>query len=348
MACTADGERHEYTPGASGLGRRAFVTGLVALTSALALWPTVLCAQQPALPVIGYVSPRSPETSAPFMAAFHKGLAETGYVEGRNVRIEYRWAHGRLDRMRELVADVISRPVAVIVAPVGIATALAAKSLGTTVPLVFNTSGDPVRAGVVASLNRPGDNITGVVDLRAELGAKQLGLLRELLPRARHVPVLVNPTSPLAEPTIKDVGSAAATVGWRMDVLNASTIGEIDAAFANVVQLRADAMLVSADASLIGRRDQLLALAASHAVPMMFGSRDDAQAGALISYGSSMAERERQTGIYAGRILKGEKPADLPVMLAARFELVINLKTARTLGLTIPNTLLVAADEVLE
>jgi putative ABC transport system substrate-binding protein len=347
MARTADRECSSCTRGAEGLGRRAFLN-LLAATVSSGVVPPPARAQQPATPVIGFVSPRSPEQSANYLTAFRRGLGEAGYAEGRNIRIEYRFANDRLDRVPELVADLVQRRVAVIAAPSGLAAAIAAKASSIAVPLVFSTAGDPIRAGVVASLNRPGGNITGVTDLGTELGAKQLGLLNELLPAAARFALLVNPTSPLAEPMAIDVRAAAAAIGRQIEVLTASTARDIDAAFARLLQSRADALLVVADAFFAARRVHLINLTVRHGMPVMFPYREDAQAGALMSYGPSVAERDRQMGIYTGRILKGEKPADLPVLQAVKFDFVVNLQTARTLGVEIPTNLLARADEVIE
>jgi putative ABC transport system substrate-binding protein len=325
------------------LKRREFIT----LIGGAATWPFAARAQQPVMPVIGYISPSTPEENANVVAAFRKGLAETGYVEGRNVRIEYRWANG-LERVPELVADLVSLRVAVMFAPSGILSALAAKSSNTTIPVVFSTGGDPVRAGVVASLNRPGGNITGIVDLNMELAAKHVGLLHELLPQAGRFAALVNPTSPLAEPTITDVQSATSAIGQQIEILNASSSRDIDAAFTSLKQRRADALLISSDAFFVRRRVQLANLAVRHAVPVIYPFREFAEVGGLMSYGSSLAERDRQAGIYVGRILKGEKPANLPVIQAVKFEFVVNLQTARMLGIDIPTNLLARADEVIE
>jgi putative tryptophan/tyrosine transport system substrate-binding protein len=325
------------------MNRRDFIT----LLGGAAAWPLAARAQQLAIPVVGYISPATPEENANLTAAFRKGLAEAGYVEGRNVQIEYRWANG-LERVPELVADLVSLRVAVIFAPAGILAALAAKAANTTIPLVFSTGGDPVRAGVVASLNRPGGNITGIVDLTMELAAKHVGLLRELLPRSGRFAVLVNPTSPLAEPTITDVHRAASAIGQEIEILNASSSRDIDAAFASLKQRGIDALLISSDAFFNRRRVQLATLAVRFAVPVIYPFREFAEVGGLLSYGSSLVERDRQAGIYVGRILKGEKPANLPVIQAVKFEFVVNLQTARILGIDIPTNLLARADEVIE
>jgi putative ABC transport system substrate-binding protein len=275
-------------------------------------------------------------------------LSELGFVEGRNVLIEYRWANDQYERLPDLAADLIQRRVTVIVAPNGTATTLAAKALTTIIPIVFSTSRDPVRTGLVASLNQPGGNVTGVIDMGSDLEAKQLELLRDLLPRAVRFAVLVNPKSPLAEPTIKDVQIAASAIGKEIEILTASVSSEIDLAFERLSQNRADALLIGPDALFLTRRVQIATMAARHAVPTVFYTREYVEAGGLMSYGSSLMERERQLGIYTDRILKGEKPAAMPILRAARFELVINLQTAKVIGLEVPPTLLARADEVIE
>jgi putative ABC transport system substrate-binding protein len=305
-----------------------------------------LRAEQKAMPVIGYLGSAGP--SAHYAAAFHQGLSETGYVVGQNVTIEYRWAENRDDRLPALAADLVGRKVDLIVASGSLLCALAAKSATSTIPIVFPAISDPVAAGLVASLARPGGNITGSSPFQFELMPKRLELLTELVPQARVIALLVNPNDPRAEGLIRDVQEAARTKGVQLPILKASTEGEIDAAFTTLVQLPAGALVVSADPLFSSRREQLVALASRHAVPAISPWRELAAAGGLISYGASIAGLVRQAGIYAGRILKGEMPADLPVQQPTTFELVINLQTAKALGLTVPPSILARADEVVE
>jgi putative tryptophan/tyrosine transport system substrate-binding protein len=282
------------------------------------------------------------------VAAFRKGLSEAGYVEGRNVAVEYRWARDHDDRLPELAADLVRLRVAVIATPGSTTAAAAAKSATTTIPIVFSAGGDPVQMGLVASLNRPGGNVTGVSSMAGDLGAKRLGLLQELVPRAVRFAVLVNPNNPLAEAFVTDVRAAAPVIGRQIEVFTAGTSRDIDAAFAMLLEKRADALLVGPDALFVSRRVQLATLTARHALPTIYPFREDVEAGGLMSYGPSNTDLVRQAGIYTGRILKGEKPAELPVVRATKFELVINLQTARTLGFTVPPSLLARADEVIE
>jgi putative tryptophan/tyrosine transport system substrate-binding protein len=306
-----------------------------------------LGAQQKAMPVIGYLSGASPGPYAPFVAAFHRGLTETGYVEEQNVAIEYRWAEGRYDRMPALAADLVGRTVDVIAAG-GDTAVLAAKSATSTIPIVFFSGSDPADRGLVASLARPGGNVTGVTFMTGELMPKRLELLTELVPQARVIALLVNSNKQGDEPRMRVVQEAARAKGVQLHILKAGTDSEIDAAFASLVQLHAGGLVVSPDAFFGSRRDQLVALASRHAVPAIYEWREFAAAGGLISYGSSLTDTWRQVGIYAGKILKGAKPADLPVQRPTIFELVINLKTAKALGLTVPPLLLATADEVIE
>jgi putative tryptophan/tyrosine transport system substrate-binding protein len=306
-------------------------------------------AQQPTIPVVGYVHSDSPQTVASLLAAFREGLSETGYVEGQNVAIEYRWAQNDLSRIPELVADLVRRRVDVIAAPGSSAVALAAKAATTTIPIVFSLGLDPVQLGLVASLSRPGGNITGVNSMSNELVAKRLGLLHELLPTAIRFGVLVNPQNPTTDESLKkDVEAAAAAIGPQIDFFTASTGAEIDTAFGSLLQRRADALVVHPDNLFINRRVQLITLAARHAVPVMYPLRPDAEAGGLMSYGTKLADAHRQAGVYTGRILKGAKPADLPVVQPTKFEFIINLQTAKTIGLKVPPTLLARTDEVIE
>jgi ABC-type uncharacterized transport system substrate-binding protein len=325
--------------------RREFIS---LIGGAAAAWPLAARAQQPAVPVIGYLSIGSAGGRRDFVAAFRRGLNETGFVEGRNIAVEYRWADDQYDRIPELVADLVRRQVAVLVAPGGTPTTRAAKALTTTIPIVFSTALDPVRGGLVASLNRPGGNVTGITDMALDLGAKQLELLHELLPQASRFALLVNPKSPLAEPTTTDVQRAGSAIGKQIETLAASVSSDIDSAFASIAQKRCDALLIGADTLFVDRRVQLITLATRHALPTIFWQREFAEAGGLMSYGSSITDRERQLGVYTGRILKGEKPADLPILRASKFEFIVNLATARALGLDFPPTLLALADEVIE
>jgi putative ABC transport system substrate-binding protein len=325
------------------VSRRQFIT----LLGAVSAWPLAARAQQSALPVVGFLNATSPDTLADRLRAFHQGLRETGYIEGGNVAIEYRWAEGQYDRLPTLVADLIRRQVAVIVATQGVPTVLAAKAT-TTIPIIFLVGDDPVRLGLVASLARPGGNLTGVNFFTGELGTKRLELLRALVPGTTVVAVLVNPANPGNEATLRDVLPAARTMGMQTQVLNASTSREIDAAFATIVRERPDALFVGGDAIFTSRRVQLATLAARHAIPAMYSARDYPEVGGLMSYGSNITAAFREVGVYTGRILKGAKPADLPVVQSSKFELVINHQTAKILGLDIPPGVLAIADEVIE
>jgi putative ABC transport system substrate-binding protein len=324
--------------------RRNFIAGLAGTTIA---WPLAARAQQSAVPVVGILQPGSPEVYVHFMEAFRKGLGESGYVEGKNVVIESRWPRIESNRLTELATELVNHHVAVIATPFSLPASLAAKAATTTIPIAFGTGGDPVEAGLVASLNRPGSNITGVSVMNVELGAKRLGLLHELLPNASRFSVLVNPKSPLTTSFVASV-QAAAAVGWQYEILTASTNREIDVAFGRLVQEHADALLIGPDALFTNRCVQLAILAARHALPAIHGNREFAEAGGLMSYGPSVTDLFHLVGIYTGRVLKGERPADLPVVLPTKFELVINLQTAKTFGLVVPPTLLASADEVIE
>ena len=326
------------------MNKREFIT---LLGGAAAAWPLAARAQQAGMPVVGLLHPASPDAVlANRLRGLRQGLKEAGFVEGENVTIEQRWAENQMDRLPELAAALVRRQVSVIAA-FG-AAAFAARAATTTIPIVFGVPDDPVRQGLVSNLARPGGNLTGINFFVAELTAKRLGLLRELLPAANRVAVLVNPTSPEAETTLRDVEPAARALGLQIRVLNASTSREINEAFATFVREQPDALFVAANPFFQTRRVQLAALAARHAVPTAFSVRDYAEAGGLMSYGTDVTDAWRQVGLYTGRILKGEKPADLPVVQSTRFELVINAETARMLGLTVPDKLLATADEVIE
>ena len=325
--------------------RRQFIT---LLGGAAAGWPLAAHAQQQQLPVIGILSSRSRATDALLLAVIRQGLNDTGFVEGRNVSIEYRWAEGDYNRLAALAADLVGRKVAVIVTIGGDVAALAAKAATTTLPVVFTVATDPVRSGLVSNLHRPGGNVTGHSAALTEMERKRLGLLRELRPDATSIGVLVNPNVAYIDAQLNDIRSSAASIGREIVILNASTIAEIDAAFATLRQMRAEALSVGADPFFFDRASQIVVLAARHAVPALYFRREFAAVGGLMSYGSNAAEGYRVLGVYAGRILKGEKPGDLPIQLPTKFELVINLSTARALALEVPPSLLARADEVIE
>jgi len=320
---------------------------IVLLGGAAASWPQAARAQQKAMPVIGYLGVGSPGPFAPHVAAFRQGLSEAGYVEGQNVAIEYRWAEGRDDRLPALAAELVGRKVAVIATSGGPAAALAAKNATAMIPIVFSSAA-PVERGLVASLARPGGNLTGISNMTFELTPKRFELMSELVPQAGVIALLMNPSSPSAEPAIRDMQEAARAKGVQLHVLKASTDGEFETAFASLVQLRVGALVVAADAFFNSRREALVALAARHVVPAIYQGREFADSGGLISYGANLPDMYRLVGAYVGRILTGAKPADLPVQQPTRFELVVNLKTAKALGLTVPQSLLMRADEVIE
>jgi ABC-type uncharacterized transport system substrate-binding protein len=324
--------------------RREFITGL---GGAVVAWPLAAWAQQPTMPMIGFLDGRSADHSAHLMAAFRRGLNETGYVEGRNVAIEYRWAHGQYDQLPTLAADLVRRQ-ATVIATSGNASALAAKTATATIPIVFTTGADPVQAGLVASLNRPGGNVTGVTSLGVELGPKRLELLHELVPAATLIAVLANPANRSAGVQVGDLQAAARTLGRELYILHASSEREIDTAFATLIQLRAGGLVIAPESFLNSRSEQLAALTVRHAVPAIYTYREFAAAGGLMSYGGSITDSYRQVGVCIGRILKGEKPADLPVQQSTKAELIINMKAAKALGLTVPLALLGRADEVIE
>ncbi|MFL4980872.1 MAG: ABC transporter substrate-binding protein [Xanthobacteraceae bacterium] len=324
--------------------RRQFIT----LLGGAAAWPIAARAQQRETPVIGFINLGLPAAYADLVTAFRQGLDETGYVEGQNVAIEYRWAEGQYDRLPALAADLVRRQVAVIVATGGNASPLAAKAATATIPIVFTGGGDPIKLGLVASLNRPGGNVTGVHVFTVVLGGKRLGLLRELIPTATLIAVLLNPHSPTAETQLRDIQQAAREVGQEIHILHASTDQDLDNCFKAIVQLRAGALLVGADPFFFSQRNRIVELAMHYTIPAMYEQREFALAGGLASYGTSLADAYRQAGLYTGRVLKGEKPADLPVVQSSKFEFVINLKTAKALGLDVSPGLSASADEVIE
>jgi putative tryptophan/tyrosine transport system substrate-binding protein len=323
--------------------RREFIT---LLGGAAAAWPLAARAQQTML--VGFLSPGSPEPSSFLVAAFGEGLKEASYIDGKNVSIEYRWARGHYDQLESLAADLVRRQVAVIAATGGTISAQAAKAATSTIPIVFNVGDDPIQSGLVASFNRPGGNLTGVNTLSPALEAKRLGLLRELVPGTAIVAVLLNATNPDVDPQRRDMNAAATALGQELRFFYASNETELDMAFSSLVQQRAAALLVGNDVFFTNRREQIVALAAHNAVPTVYAFRQFAESGGLMSYSTNLIEVYRQIGVYVGRVLKGEKPADLPIVQPTKFELVINLKTAKVLRLTVPDKLLALADEVIE
>ena len=322
---------------------------IVLLGGAAAAWPLAARAQQPALPVVGFVHAGSPDSYARNVAAFRKGLGETGTIEGQNVTVEYNWLDGEYDRLPALMADLVRRQVAVIATPGSAVIALAAKASTATIPIVFGVSEDPVRRGLVASLAHPGGNATGINWFVQEVVAKRLRLLHDLVPKAVRIAVLVNPANPsIAETTLREVQEASTTIGLQIQILNATTVGEIDAAFATLARERPDALFVAPDAFFASRRVQIATLTARDRIPAAYTTRDAVEAGGLMSYGTDIADMFRQVGFYTGKILKGAKPADLPVVQSTKFEFIINLQTARALGIEVPLNLLSIADEVIE
>jgi ABC-type uncharacterized transport system substrate-binding protein len=341
MASLASGKRMKF----GQVKRREFIS----LLASAAAWPLAARAQQPTLPVIGLLDQRSPEELGDRLRGFRQGLKQVGYVEGENVAVEYRWANGQTERLPELAAELVRHPVAVIAATGGHPAAFAAKAATTTIPIVFVASDDPVRLGLVASLARPGGNLTGINFFGAELTAKRVEILHELLPSASRIAVLVNPANTLnVETTLKEVGLAGRSIGLQIQVLKASTIREINETFATFVRERPDAVFIGIDPFFNSRRIQLVHLATRHGIPASYPARDFAEAGGLMSYGANIADAWRQVGFYVGRIVKGSKPADLPIVQSSKFELVINTQTAIMLGLEVPPTLLARADEVIE
>jgi putative ABC transport system substrate-binding protein len=328
----------------NAITRRQFAAGF----GAVAAWPLAAHAQQQALPVVGYLYSGSPETSASWVSAFRQGLSEQGFIEGRNVAIEYRWANNQPDQLSELANDLVRRRVSVIVTPGTSESVLAAKAATTTIPIVFRTGGDPVALGLVASINRPGGNVTGINALSLETVTKRLGLLHELLPKAASIAVLFNPHDPNAVPYTKELEAAASSIGRQLDFFGATTPREIDVRFSDLVNKRPGGLLVVSQGLLINRRVQIVTQAARHMLPAVYPQRDFADIGGLMSYGPNSSDQWRLTGVYTGRMLKGESPTNLPVLRTSKFELVINVQTARILEIEIPTTLLASADEVIE
>jgi putative ABC transport system substrate-binding protein len=327
------------------MNRREFIT---LLGGAAAAWPLAAQAQQPAMPVVGFVHTLSPESIPHFVAAFQQGLKEVGYVEGQNLAVEYRWAQGRYDRLPGLIDDLVRRRVVVIAATGGDPSPQIAKAATQTIPIVFTANSDPVREGLVANLNRPGGNLTGITIFGPAAVTKRMQLMHELMPKAATIAYLMNPNNPNGEMEMKTAQTAARSLGQAMTVLSASNERELDTAFVVMAQQRADALVVASDTFFVWRRDQLVGLAARHALPAIYYLREFAQAGGLMTYGNSLTDVYRRVGVYVGRILKDEKPSDLPVQQSTKFELIVNLQTAKALGLAIPDKLLALADEVIE
>jgi putative tryptophan/tyrosine transport system substrate-binding protein len=326
--------------------RRDFITGIAGST---AVWPLAVRAQQAAMPVVGFVNGGSAEGAAPRAAAFRKGLGEAGYVEGQNVTVEYHWLEGQYDRLPAVMSDLVRRHVAVIATPAFALAALAAKAATATIPIVFGVAEDPIQLGLVASLARPGGNVTGINLLTTEVTAKELRLLHDVVPKAVHIGVLTNPANAMtAERTLRDLRAAATTIGLQIQILNATTIGEIDAAFDSLARERPDALFVAPDSFFASRRVQLVTLTAVNKIPATYWDRDIVAQGGLMSYGNDPLDSFRQVGVYTGKILKGAKPADLPVLQTTKFEFAINLQTARALGIEVPQNVLSIADEVIE
>jgi putative tryptophan/tyrosine transport system substrate-binding protein len=325
--------------------RREFIVLIGGAATAL---PVAVRAQQSAMPIIGFLNPASPTEFAYRVVAFRNGLAEMGYAEDQNVKIEYRWGQHQYDRLPELATDLVQHRVAAIAATGGVPSVRAAKTATSGIPIVFTFEGDPVEFGLVASLNHPGGNVTGITLISSQIVPRRIGLLRDLIPGIKTIAVLMNSTSPGNKVEVAAAEQAARTLGWEVRVLSASGKGDFDAAFQPLTQEHAEALLVCTDPIFESQRDQIIALAAHHVVPAIYALREYPMSGGLMSYGASITDLYRQAGVYVGRILKGEKPADLPVMQASKFELVINLKTAKALGLTVPPSLLIAADEVIE
>ena len=321
---------------------------VLALFGAAVAWPFAARTQQTAMPVIGFLNSASPGPFAHLVAGFRQGLGETGFVEGRNVAIEYRWAEGRYDRLPELAKELVRRQVAVLIATGGEVSAFAAKAATSTIPIVFAIGGDPIAGGLVESLSRPGGNLTGLTQFTGVLEAKRIGLLHELVPSARAIAVLVNPSFANAQAQLRDTEDGARRAGVRLITVSAKVESDFEPAFATLIQQRAEALLIGSDPFFNSRRDRLVALSGRHKLPTIYEFREFAEAGGLMSYGTNLADGYRQVGVYTGRVLKGAKPGDLPVLQPTKFELVINLKTAKTLGITIPQPLLLRADEVIQ